>query len=242
MSTGATNRKPNGGLVFLMGLGAGAVSYLIAETLTPKQVASSGDHDILLANRLGFIYTPVVGLWLGWLQRSWRRALVGAVVGIIVGFFYLWLCASLNFLAIMVGFPCLLGGGLAAVVGSNRSHWLTGLGARLGKGLLAGLVLGFVYMVTLNVAGGMVMTAHDQSDDSTQNYVTMMWRAGPVALGISSALFFILIRWAVGLTRVRILVFEDVEHQNVEPGAAPNGGPAAIETIKVKRGRQYGDQ
>ena len=38
-----------------------------------------------------------------------------------------------------------------------------------------------------------------------------MWRAGPVALGISSALFFVLIRWAVGLTRVRILEFDDVE-------------------------------
>jgi len=32
-------------------------------------------------------------------------------------------------------------------------------------------------------------------------------------LGISSALFFVLIRWAVGLTRVKILVFEDVEAQ-----------------------------
>ncbi len=39
----------------------------------------------------------------------------------------------------------------------------------------------------------------------------MMWRDGPVALGISSALFFVLMRWAVGLTRVKLLVFEDVE-------------------------------
>ena len=196
-------RRPH----FLSGLVAGVICYLIAESLTPKRVASSGDHDILLANRLGFIYTPTVGLWLGWLQRSWRRALVGALVGLVIGVFYMWLCASRNFLAIMVGFPCLLGGGLAAVVGSNRSHWFTSLGARLGKGLLAGLVLGFVYMVTLNVTGGMVMTAHDRMDDYTQSYVTMMWRAGPVALGISSALFFVLIRWAVGLTRVRLIVF-----------------------------------
>lgn len=206
----------NAGLVFLSGLVIGVICYLIAESLTPKQVANPGDHDILLANRLGFIYTPVVALWLGWLQRSWQRAILGALVGIVIGFFYMWLCASRNFLAIMVGFPCLLGGGLAAVVGSNRSPWLIGLGARLGKGLLAGLVLGFVYMVALNVAGGTVMTAHDRADDYTQNYITMMWRAGTVALGISSALFFVLIRWAVGLTRVRVLVFEETEKQKKE--------------------------
>jgi hypothetical protein len=209
-----------------MGLLTGAACYLIAEALTPKQVASPGDHDILLANRLGFIYTPVVGLWLGWLQKSWRRALVGAGVGIAIGFGYMALCASRNFLAIMVGFPCMLGGVLATVVGSNRSPWLSGLGARLGKGLLAGLVLGFIYMLTLNIAGGMVMTAHDRFDDQTRSYIAMMWRAGPVALGLSGGLFLVLIRWAVGLTRVRILVFDDVEHKPVEPGAAPNGGPA----------------
>jgi hypothetical protein len=211
MNTTVANRKMNAGLAFLCGLVAGVVCYLLAEWLTPKHVASPGDHDILLANRLGFIYTPVVALWLGWLQRSWRRAAFGVVVSIVIGFIYMGLCASRNFLAIMVGFPCLLGAALAAVVGSNRSDWLRGLGGRLGKGLLAGLVLGFVYMVTLNVAGDMVMTPQDAFSDETRSYIRMMWRAGPVALGISSALFFILIRWAVGLTRVKILVFEDVE-------------------------------
>jgi len=44
----------------------------------------------------------------------------------------------------------------------------------------------------------------------------MMWRAGPVALGISSTLFFVLIRWAVGLTRVRLLVFEETQAQKKE--------------------------
>jgi len=62
---------------------------LVAEWLTPKNVASSGDHDILLANRLGFIYTPFIGLWLGWLQKSWKRAAVGAIVGIAIGFVYM---------------------------------------------------------------------------------------------------------------------------------------------------------
>jgi hypothetical protein len=211
LSTTPDNRKASAGLVFLSGLALGVICYLIAETLTPKQVASPGDHDVLLANRLGFIYTAVVALWLGWLQRSWRRALVGALVGIVIGVLYMWLCTSRNFLAIMVGFPCLLGGGLAAVLGSNRSHWLTGLLARLGKGLLAGFVLGFVYMFTLNVAG-MFMTDYGAADQ-TQAYIATMWRAGPVALGISSALFFVLIRWSVGLTRVRLPAFEETEPQ-----------------------------
>jgi len=116
-----------------MGLPVRAVCYIAAEGFIPKQVGS-GDHDILLANRLGFIYTPAVRLWLGWLQRSWRRALIGAGVDIGIGSGYMILCASRNFIAIMVGFPCLLGGVLAAVLGSNRSPWLSGLGARLGKG------------------------------------------------------------------------------------------------------------
>jgi hypothetical protein len=209
MNTTPDNRKPNSGLVFLSGLVAGVLCYLIAELLTPKNVATSGDHDILLAIRLGFIYTPVVGIWLGWLQRSRQRAISGAVIGIAIGFVYSWLCAGGNFLAIMVGFPCLLGGVLASLAGSNRSDWLGGLGARLGKGLVAGLVLGFVYMVTLNMVGGMVMTAHDDTTDHTRSHITMMWRAGPVALGLSSGLFFILIRWAVGMIRVRLIVFEE---------------------------------
>ena len=109
----------------------------------------------------------------------------------------------------MVGLPCLLGAAAAAIVGSNRSPWLRGLGARLGKGLLAGLVLGFVYMVILNVLGVMLMPP--QTEDETKSYIKMMWRDGPVALGISSALFLVLIKWAVGLSRVRLLVFEDEE-------------------------------
>ena len=198
------NRRIKAGLVFLSGLMFGGLCYLIAEGLTPKQVANSGDHDILLAIRLGFIYTPIVGFWLGWLQRSWRRAFLGALVGAVIGVFYMWLCGSRNFLAIMVGFPCLLGGGLAALIGSNRSHWLAGFGARLGKGLLAGFVLGLVYMFTLNMVGSMLAPPWTGTGD----YVSMMWRAGPIALGLASGLFFVLIRWAVGLIRLKP-IFEE---------------------------------
>jgi hypothetical protein len=213
MNSSPVNRKTNAGFAFLTGLGVGVLAYLFSESLIPRQVASPGDHDIFLANRLGFIYTPLVGLWLGWLQRSWRRAVFGAVIGIAIGFAYMALCANRDFLAIMVGFPCLLGAVLSAVVGSNRSHWLTGLGGRLGKGLLAGLILGFVYMVILNVGCAMTLGPISTQEDETRAYVRMMWRSGPIALGISSALFFVLIRWAVGLTRVKLVVFEDAEER-----------------------------
>ncbi len=195
------NRKVNIGLVFLTGLVSGVVCYLLAESLIPKQVAGPGDHDIFLADRLGLIYTPLLGLWLGWLQRSFKRAMAGLLTGVVIGFFYIGLCASRDFLAIMVGFPCLLGGVMAGLLGSNRSRWLIGLPWRLAKGLLAGLVLGFVYMLILNTLPGLI--AIPDSGDFTQRYVYMMWRTGPVALGIASALFFVLMRWAVGLTRAK---------------------------------------
>jgi MFS family permease len=202
------NRHVSASSVFVAGVLIGVACYLLAESLTPKNVASPGDHDVLLAQRLGFFYTPVVGLWLGWLQKSWRRALLSAGVGIAVGFIYMALCATRNFLAIMVGFPCLLGGLLAAAAGSNRSAWLRQIAARFGKGIFAGFVLGLVYMLTLNIAGGMVAPIPLLGADVTQAYINMMWRTGPIALGLASGMFFLLLRWSVGLVRLRP-IFEE---------------------------------
>ena len=66
--TNADNRHVRAGLVFVAGVLIGVACYFLAESFTSKTVASPGDHDVLLAERLGFIYTPIVGLWLGWLQ------------------------------------------------------------------------------------------------------------------------------------------------------------------------------
>ena len=159
---------------------------------------------------LGFRRNAIrAGVWVGWLQNSWRRAAVGAAVGLLIGVLYWTLSVSGNFLAIMVGFPCLLGGLFAALVGSNREGWVKGLVRRLGKGLLAGLVLGFVYMLLLNLVAGMLAQPFTSPEDYTRSYIRTMWRAGPVALGLASALFLVLLRWAIGLTRVRLIVFED---------------------------------
>jgi hypothetical protein len=211
--THTDNRRISAGLVFLVGVMIGVVCYFLAESFTPKNVASPAEHDVLLAQRLGFVYTPVVGLWLGWLQRSWRRAMVAAGIGIAIGFIYMALCVSRNFLAIMVGFPCLLGGLLAAAAGSNRSAWLGQLAARFGKGLFAGFVLGLVYMLTLNLVGEMLAPPSLFGRDLTQAYITMMWRTGPIALGLASGLFFPLLRWSVGLIRLRP-IFEETPPPN----------------------------
>jgi len=208
MNAVTPNRVLNSGHVFLTGLLLGAASYLAAEALVPVGVASPGEHDLLLANRLGFVYPPLIGLWLGWLQRSWLRAAAGALAGVAVGLIYLLLCSH-NFLAVMVAFPCLCGGVFAAVVGSNRDSWLAGLGARLAKGLAAGFILGLIYMVALNVGVGIILSGDVDLEDFTSHYVAAMWRAGPVALALASGVFLILLRWAVGLTRVRLVVFEE---------------------------------
>jgi len=131
------------GQIFLWGFGIGVSSYLVSEFLVPNNVPNPTEHDLALANRLGFIFPPAVGLWLGWQQRSWVRAVSGFLAGVLVGLVYLGLSEK-NFLAVMVGFPCLCGGVFAGIVGSYRDPWISGLAARVGKGLVAGLVLGGV--------------------------------------------------------------------------------------------------
>jgi hypothetical protein len=217
MSNLPENRKPTNGQVFLFGGALGASCFLLAEFLVPRQVNGPAEHDLLLAHRLGFIYAPLLGLWLGWLQRSWPRALLGAMLGVLIGGLYFLLCGW-NFLAVMVAFPCLLGGVFAMLLGSNCDPWLRGLGARLGKGLVAGFVLGVVYMVVLNFVGASFPDSIQGGGDFTKRYVGIMWQAGPVALGLASGLFLILFRWAVGLTSMRLVVFEDVSPAPAEEG------------------------
>ena len=108
------NRQFKTSLVLSQGLALGLVAFAIAELSLSHSTFDSTNHDMMLAQRLGLIYTPAVGAWLGWLQRSRSRILVGIGVGLIIGAIYYVLCAGQNFLAIMVGFPMLLGGGLVS--------------------------------------------------------------------------------------------------------------------------------
>jgi len=195
----ADNRHFPTWAVLLQGLALGLGAFAIAELSLPRGL-DPGDHDMMLAQRLGLVYTPLVGAWLGWLQRSRRRAALGALAGVGIGIAYYLLCLSRDFFAIMVGFPALLGGGMAAIVGSNRSHGVGALFGRLAKGLVAGVVLGFAYMFLLNL----ILNSLVDPAVLFAGYASHMWKGGLPAMAVSSALFLVLLRWAVGLVRVRV--------------------------------------
>ncbi len=64
------NRQFKTSLVLSQGLALGLVAFAIAELSLSHSTLDSTNHDMMLAQRLGLIYTPAVGAWLGWLQRS----------------------------------------------------------------------------------------------------------------------------------------------------------------------------
>jgi hypothetical protein len=201
METGSRdlNRHVAMWMVMLHGLVLGAAAFAVAEVSLPRPLDPT-NHDVMLAQRLAFIFTPAVGAWLGWLQRSRNRILAGAVVGLGIAAAYYVLSMTKDFFAIMVGFPALLGAVLAGAIGSNRSHGFIAFLGRLGKGLIAGLVLGFAYMFLLNV----ILASVVPQRRLFEAYADEMWKGGLPAMAIASALFLVLIRWAVGLVRVHL--------------------------------------
>jgi len=183
-----------------MGLAGGATCYLLAEVSTPS-AGSAEEHDLWLTQRLGFILAPVLALWLGWLQRSWGRALIGGGCGLLTGWLCHQLCAG-AFQPILLALPILLGGVFAAFCGSQRNDWLRCLAGRFAKGLVVGLLIGLVYIALLSL-GALVFWPRAGDVDYTVAYIRMTWRAGPLALGVSGALLFPSIRWAAALARPR---------------------------------------
>lgn len=175
-------------------LGVGACLASLA--LVPSSVASAGEHDLRLANHLGFIYPPLVGLWAAWCRRSIPWAVFGVLSGLLVGAMYFVLCGY-NFLAVMVAIPCFLGGVTSVLMGTQSGSWTAGLPQRFGRGLVAGLVLGLTYMLLLNVAAIFFMTF----PRTVATYSSMMWRAAPIAMGVASGLYLILFHWSAGLGR-----------------------------------------
>src|SRR5687768_11839660 len=99
-------------------MAVGAGSFLLSMLLIPADVSSLSEHDLRLANHLGFIYPPIVGLWAAWVRRSLPWAIFGVVSGLGIGTLYFALCRY-NFLAVMVGFPCLLGGCTSVLLGTK---------------------------------------------------------------------------------------------------------------------------
>jgi len=100
----------------------GLVAFAIAELSLSHSTLDSTNHDMMLGQRLGLIYTPAVGAWLGWLQSS-RRPNPGRHWCGSDHRCHLTMCCvpGRTFWRSWVGFPMLLGGGVAALVGSNRA-------------------------------------------------------------------------------------------------------------------------
>tara|TARA_R110002049_G_scaffold27283_2_gene93848 strand:- start:80 stop:682 length:603 start_codon:yes stop_codon:yes gene_type:complete len=163
--------------------------------LIPADTASPTTHDLRLANNLGFIYPPILGLWAAWIRRSKPWAIFGVISGLAIGAAYYWLCGT-NFLAVMVGFPCLLGGATSVLLGTKHDSWSAGIAARLGKGLVAGFVLGLTYMISLNILFAFTIQSIPYS---AAQHASGMWTAGTVAMTTSSAIYFLLFHWSAGL-------------------------------------------
>lgn len=202
-------RKIGYGLIAVVGVAVGAVSFLVSMALIPGNVESTSAHDLRLANHLGFIYPPLVGLWASWVRRSIPWAIFGVASGLLIGAAYYALCGY-NFLAVMVGFPCLLGGCGSVLLGTKHDSWFAGIPQRFLKGLVAGFALGFVYAVLLNVIGALTLPMFNPT---VAAYSSMMWRAGTIAMTVGSGVYFILFHWSAGL------------HPTRETGSEPSPAP-----------------
>lgn len=183
------------GTIAAVGMALGGLSFLISMFLIPSSVSSLSEHDLRLANNLGFIYPPLLGLWAAWIRRSIPWAIFGVISGLLIGGAYCALCGY-NFLAVMVGFPCLLGGCTSVLLGTKHDSWLDGIPQRFLKGLFAGVALGIVYAVLLNVMAAFMLTGFPRS---VANYSAMMWRGGTIAMIAASGLYLTLFHWSAGL-------------------------------------------
>lgn len=183
------------GLIATMGMAIGGISFLLSMALIPASVPSLSEHDLRLANHLGLIYPPLVGIWAAWVRRSVPWAVFGVVSGLLIGGAYYVLCGY-NFMAVMVGFPCLLGGCGSVLLGTKHDSWLEGIPERFLKGLVAGFVLGLVYAVLLNLIGMFMLAGFPPS---VADYSFMMWRAGTIAMVAASGLYLLLFHWSAGL-------------------------------------------
>ncbi|MCO6043480.1 hypothetical protein NG895_06135 [Aeoliella sp. ICT_H6.2] len=179
------------GWISLAGLVVGGIAFLVAMRLVPNSMPTAGAHDLRLANNLGFIYPPLVGIWAGWVRRSIPWAAFGVFSGLVIGAAYYALCGY-NFLTVMVGFPCLLGGCTSVLLGTKHDSWVEGIPQRFLKGLAAGFALGFVYMFVLNVMAAPGLP-------SLEAYRDMMWQAGTIAMMTASGVYFVLFHWSAGL-------------------------------------------
>jgi hypothetical protein len=189
-------------LLFCVGAMIGLISFVAAISLVPASVPNPSEHDRFLAINLGFIYPPIIGMWSGWMRRSVVWSVSGAITGVLIGGVYWILCSRFNFFATLFAYPCLLGGAASVAMGSGKRSWIDGIGSRLGKGLVAGFVLGFIYTVLLN------FQAFGRMPQNTQEFHQMMIEIGAVSMALASGLYLMLFVWA---TNLRAIILEETD-------------------------------
>ncbi len=179
--------------IFFVGAILGCVSFIAA--IAPiSGFESRPGHDPMLANNLGFLFPPLIGLWAGWARRSRRWAMAGSIIGFAIGGRYYMLCGY-NSLAVMMAFPCLLGSAACIALGIGERSWHDRIIAPYGKGMVAGLVLGSVWMVVLNVLGSSWLPLTLLLQPTHEDH-WMMWQGGPVAMNLASGSYLVLFLWA----------------------------------------------
>jgi len=188
-------RPVNTPLIAVAGATVGAASFLIAMLLIPANVETLSQHDLRLANNLGFIFPTLLALWTAWIRRSAVWAVLGVVISLLIGVTYYMLCGY-NFLAVMVAFPCVLGGLASVLFGIERDSMFKQIPKRFIRGLLAGLALGLSYAILLNVLGYFFLP---NFRPNVSEYSVMMWRAGTIAMALSGGIYFLLFHWSASL-------------------------------------------
>jgi len=184
-------------LAWAAGSVAGGVSFVIAKMLIPASVSDISRHDLHLAKNIGFVFPAMLGLALGWVERSLLRMLLAMTTGSALGAIYAQLCGDrFEYVSAMLGFPCVIGGVYALLLGRDRRSWLGEAPWRFLKGLVAGFVCGFVYTISLNVV---VIPILFTSSVPYENYSKLMWLMGPLALTLAGGVFLPLFCWSLGL-------------------------------------------
>ena len=192
------SRQPSRKLIFLIGASAGLAGFLIAKVMVPVTVYSFQEHDLFLARNIGFVFPALIGLAAGCVEGSLSRMLQGMTVGSLVGFLYASLCGNKFDVGMAIlGLPCFCGGLMAVLIGSSQSPRITGAPARLGKGMVAGLACGAVYLLSVNLIVAFVLKPVYVSDVSA--YRAIVWKTGLPSMIIAGGIFQCLFCWAIGL-------------------------------------------
>jgi hypothetical protein len=186
----------------LGGFVIGFLCFLFADLIIPKTFRSDLEHDLFLVATIGLTYTPLTALWFPRLgQGGPKNILRRLLIGLLVGCVYTALaCASPNFTIVFLVGPSFL-----AVILLNMLLRDSGIGpiklASIARdsmnGLIAGLLFGGSYALLINLIFLIMhITRFRHLEDQSAKYYQIIAIGGPIALGISSCLFFHLLRKA----------------------------------------------